>query len=119
MNQNQDLDQMLENFLSDNHIADDSQSLQFTKNVMTALPESPRLLWVQDIYPFLGLLMGALVFWKVDIVTPQQLYIWSQKLAVITHINVQTVSVHLNMGVLVGLGLIAGYYAYEKLVEEL
>ncbi len=112
MSEKQNTDQMLEDFLQDNHVEDKD----FTHKVMNSLPQQPRLVWITNIYPVMGVLLGLIAIWKLDVFNPQKLMIWGAQLLVLwnTHVGL---SITVSATGLFGLGALIAFFTSEKLKD--
>ena len=112
MNRNQDIDQMLEDFLNENHVEDAG----FSDKVLSSLPREPRLVWLTHIYPVMGLMTGLLAAWYFEILTPQTFMIWFAKAMVFfdTHMSI---SASVSVAVVIGAIAAIGYFLSEKIRE--
>lgn len=62
-----ELNNLLNDFLSDNTTDNDEQ---FVQTVMLSLPAVPRFAWVRDIFPAVVFFFAMLALWKFKLLTP-------------------------------------------------
>lgn len=106
------VDQMMEDFLSDNHVEDQG----FSQQVMNSMPQQPRLIWITSLSPLLAILVGAFSLWKFDVITPEKAIVWLQTLSVILNVNV-AVSATISFAVVIGVTALLGFFVSEKIKD--
>lgn len=113
MNNKNELDLMLENFLENNQVEDNG----FSAQVLSALPQQPRLLWLNNFYTVLGMLAGVLAAWKFDFIDTSKLLLLGKKIMVLANINISSISATASLSVLAALAVLLGLYCYEKISD--
>jgi len=110
--ENKDLDRMMEDFLSDNRVED----REFSENVMASLPQQPRLVWITQMYPVLGILAAMFIVWKFDVLNPKTLmsYVSQAMLLWNTHVGF---SATISVGMVLAVLAVVGFFVSEKVKD--
>lgn len=109
----QDLDLMIENFLSENTIEDEG----FSQKVVSELPKRSALNWLQDAFPALALGVFLLVGWQYHFLIEQSFFMYKSEFYSWCAEKIGTVSVTVSYSTLLGVGVIAAYFLFEKIMD--
>lgn len=110
-----DLDSMLEDFLMDNHVEDNG----FSQKVMEQLPQKSSWAWARDFAPALAFSALCVVGWNYHQVVVKSLFMYRSEFYQWVSQSMGSTSITINYTTLAGLGIVAGYFVFEKVKQEL
>lgn len=109
-----DLDLMLENFLSDNNVEDNG----FSNQVIQQLPQSSSWLWLYDAAPAFGLSAVLLLAWQFLDVIEKSFFMYKAEFYNWLGQQMSSFSITISYSALAGVALVVAYFLVEKLIYE-
>ncbi len=109
-----DLDDMLENFLMDNKVEDNG----FSQKVTEQLPKVSSWMWLRDVVPALVLCVLCLGVWHYHQFFIQSFFMYRAEFYQWLSAYGAT-SITISYTTLAGIGIIAAYFAFEKIMHEI
>ncbi|MCC6138148.1 MAG: hypothetical protein IT287_05920 [Bdellovibrionaceae bacterium] len=109
-----EINNLLNDFLSDNSTDGDEQ---FVQNVLLSLPPEPRFAWVKDFFPAVVLFFTMITIWKFKLLTPTVVMTLASDGLSYLQTQWQSVSAANGTTILAAVFCMVCYYAYETFVE--
>lgn len=109
-----DLDLMLENFLTDNTVEDNG----FSNRVIEQLPPTPSWLWLSDAAPAFGLCAALLIAWQFFGVIEKSFFMYKSEFYIWLAEKMSSFSITISYSSLAGVALVVAYFLFEKLFRE-
>lgn len=108
------LDSMLEDFLSDNHVED----IDFSAKVVQSLPKKSSLFWLRDTVPAFVLCFLFLIGWKFHFLIEQIFFLFRGEFYQWMARTFGSLTITISFTVIIGLAVVAAYFAFEKIRDE-
>lgn len=109
-----EINNLLNDFLSDNSTENDEQ---FVLSVMASLPPEPRFVWVKDVFPAVVFFFTMLTIWKFKLLTPAVLMTAASDGFSYLQTHWQALAPNNGIALLAAVFCIVCYYAYETFAE--
>ena len=109
-----DLDLILENFLSDNNVEDNG----FSSQVVEQLPQPSSWLWLYDAAPAFGLCAVLLFVWHFQGAAEKTFFMYKAEFYSWLGEKMSSFSITVSYSALAGIALVVAYFLFEKLLHE-
>ncbi len=106
---------MLENFLMDHQIEDNG----FSQKVMEQLPQKSSWAWVRDFVPAFAFSTLCVLGWNYHHLVVKSFFMYRSEFYQWFANNMGSTTITISSTTLAGLGLIAAYFVFEKVKQEL